>query len=155
MTVVAADGLLVPEYYIEETITEDANADVKAANSAFVSKYNGQTFTSALYKTEAAGDLFPGTSNTVSLTDDSYPAKYTVYNGSAISKPITDITYNEETGVVSFKFMGGSGDGISETLTDTANDLKIFSLNGVYMGTDANKLSKGIYIISGKKVVKE
>ena len=51
--------------------------------------------------------------------------------------------------------MGGSGDGISETLTDTAKDRKIFSLNGVYMGTDTNKLSKGIYIISGKKVVKE
>ncbi len=154
MTIIAADGLLVPEYYIGETIKEDANADVKATNSAFVNKYNGQTFSTAMYKTEAEGDLFPGTSNTVSLTDDSYPAKYPVYNGSAISKPITDITYNEETGVVSFKFMGGSVDGISETLTDAENDLKIFSVNGVYMGTDASKLSKGIYIINGKKVVK-
>lgn len=50
--------------------------------------------------------------------------------------------------------MGGSVDGISETLTDAENDLKIFSVNGVYMGTDASKLSKGIYIINGKKVVK-
>ncbi len=154
MTVVAADGLFIPEYFLGETVTEDTNADVKAINAAFVSKYGGETFTSALYKAEAAGDLFPGSSNVVSLTDDSNPAKYPLYSGSAISKPITDIAYNQETGVVSFKFKGGKTDGISDVQADMDKDQRVFSVSGLYVGKGINSLSKGIYIVNGKKIVK-
>ena len=48
--------------------------------------------------------------------------------------------------------------GIENVVTDKANvrpaDNRIFTVNGVYVGTDASSLPKGIYIMNGKKFVK-
>lgn len=46
--------------------------------------------------------------------------------------------------------------GISQTVADNVRkaDNRIFTINGVYVGTDASNLPKGIYIMNGKKFVK-
>ena len=155
MAVLAADGMMVPVYYQGQTITESSDATVKEINAKFVEKYNGQTFDASLFKADAAGDLFPGTANVTSLTDNSDPAKAVIYAGTALNKPITDIVCDTETGIVSFKFMGGAPDGITETVFSKDNNAQIYSVSGVYMGNDLNSLAKGIYIVGGKKLVKD
>lgn len=154
MTVMAADGMFVPEYYIGETIKESSDETVKKYNADLVAKYDGQEFTNAVYKTEAAGDLFPGTANTTSLTDESSPIKAWTYTGETMGKPITDIALNTETGEVSFKFMGGKTDGINTVAADKANG-PVYTLSGIHINGDIKSLPKGIYIIGGKKMVKE
>lgn len=153
MYVLAADGLFVPEYYIGKTITTPTDETVKQWNADFTSKYQGQTFTSQLYQTEAAGDLFPGTSATTQLTDTSSPAYARNYNGN-FGKPLTNITEDTETGKVTFKFMGGAAAGISDIHTDAAASGHIFTIEGIDRGTDFGSLPGGLYIVGGKKVVK-
>ena len=155
MTIMPADGMFVSEYYIGETIKESSDPTVKEINAPLVEKYGGQEFTSALYKAEAAGDLYPGTANTTSLTDTSSPVKAWTYTGETMDKPITDIAMNPETGIVSFKFMGGKTDGIRNISTDGATVEPIYSISGIHMNHDFNSLPKGIYIIGGRKMVKE
>ena len=72
-----------------------------------------------------------------------------------MGKPITDITENTETGEISFKFMGGKTDGINSITTGQHADGRIYSISGTLMTGDHNSLPKGVYIINGKKMVKE
>ena len=155
MHVMAADGMFVPEYYIGRTIEESSVGIVKETNTDLINKYGGQTFSAQDYIAEAKGDLFPGSSNTTSLTDDSAPMKAWTYNGETMGKPITDITNDTESGTVTFKFRGGVTDGINDVAADKRNDSRIFSVSGIYMGNDINSLPKGIYITNGRKVVNE
>lgn len=123
------------------------------------------------YVSSIAGDPYPyvqtaadGTTQVVnnSLTNQSLPAS-TVYNvntdgSNFMNKPVTNIVQNED-GTISFDFMGGSNDNIIsgiEHITvkkDTEGNGKIYSIDGRYLGTDKTKLSKGLYIINGKKVI--
>ena len=155
MTLMAADGMLVPEYYIGETIKESTDETIKKLNADLIAKYNGQEFSGTLYKSEAAGDLYPGTSEATLLTDDSTPMKAWTYTGGTMGKPITDITENTETGEISFKFMGGKTDGINSITTGQQADGRIYTISGTLMTGDRNSLPKGVYIINGKKMVKE
>ena len=105
-----------------------------------------------------AGDLFPFNGNN-SLTDTSSPAAIIYQGGSTMGKPITNITQNED-GSIDFDFMGGSNDNIISGIHFVENDEApsfgqgVYSLDGRYMGTSANSLDKGIYIVNGKKIVK-
>lgn len=45
-------------------------------------------------------------------------------------------------------------DQITSVQTNATKDNRIFTLDGRYIGTDINKLSKGIYISGGKKIIK-
>ena len=155
MHVMAADGMFVPEYFLGSTIEDSYITFLKEHNADLVAKYGGQVFTIEDYKAEAAGDLFPGTSNATSLTDDSQPMKAWTYNGETMGKPITDITNDTEKGIVSFKFMGGGEpvDGINEVNVNKTTDSRVYSISGTYMGNDINSLPKGIYIRNGKKVI--
>ena len=155
MHVMAADGMFVPEYFLGSTIEDSYITFLKEHNADLVAKYGGQVFSIEDYKAEAAGDLFPGTSNATSLTDDSQPMKAWTYNGETMGKPITDITNDTEKGIVSFKFMGGGEpvDGINEVTVNTTTDSHVYSISGTYMGNDINSLPKGIYIRNGKKVI--
>ena len=72
-----------------------------------------------------------------------------------MGKPITEITQNAD-GTISFKFMGGSStDGIEsvDSAADAASHA-IYSLDGIFLGTDITKLPHGVYIVNGKKFVK-
>lgn len=155
MTIIAADGMFMPEYFKGETIKEGASDIEQTLNALLVEKYGGTEITNAIYNAEQAGDPYPGTSNVTSLTDETTPAAR-VYNGEYISKPITDIVEDTEAKTVSFKFMGGSDTGIS--LTDAAKtestDKRIYSADGRYLGTDLSRLGKGLYIIGNKKVIR-
>ena len=155
MHVMAADGMFVPEYFLGSTIEDSYITFLKEHNADLVAKYGGQVFSIDDYKAEAAGDLFPGTSNATSLTDDSQPMKAWTYNGETMGKPITDITNDTEKGIVSFKFMGGGEpvDGINEVPVNKTTDSRVYSISGTYMGNDINSLPKGIYIRNGKKVI--
>ena len=155
MHVMAADGMFVPEYFLGSTIEDSYITFLKEHNADLVAKYGGQVFSIDDYKAEAAGDLFPGTSNATSLTDDSQPMKAWTYNGETMGKPITDITNDTEKGIVSFKFMGGGEpvDGINEVTVNKTTDSHVYSISGTYMGNDINSLPKGIYIRNGKKVI--
>ena len=105
-----------------------------------------------------AGDLYPFNGNN-SLTDTSSPAATIYQGGSTMGKPITNITQNED-GSIDFDFMGGSNDNIISGIHFVENDEMssfgqgVYSLDGRYMGTSANGLDKGIYIVNGKKIVK-
>lgn len=105
-----------------------------------------------------AGDLYPFNGNN-SLTDTSSPAAIIYQGGSTMGKPITNITQNED-GSIDFDFMGGSNDNIITGIHFVENDEApsfgrgVYSLDGRYMGTSANGLEKGIYIVNGKKIVK-
>ena len=155
MHVMAADGMFVPEYFLGSTIEDSYITFLKEHNADLVAKYGGQVFSIDDYKAEAAGDLFPGTSNATSLTDDSQPMKAWTYNGETMGKPITDITNDTEKGIVSFKFMGGGEpvDGINEVTVNKTTDSRVYSISGTYMGNDINSLPKGIYFRNGKKVI--
>ena len=155
MHVMAADGMFVPEYFLGSTIEDSYITFLKEHNADLVAKSGGQVFSIEDYKAEAAGDLFPGTSNATSLTDDSQPMKAWTYNGETMGKPITDITNDTEKGIVSFKFMGGGEpvDGINEVTVNKTTDSRVYSISGTYMGNDINSLPKGIYIRNGKKVI--
>ena len=155
MHVMAADGMFVPEYFLGSTIEDSYITFLKEHNADLVAKYGGQVFSIDDYKAEATGDLFPGTSNATSLTDDSQPMKAWTYNGETMGKPITDITNDTEKGIVSFKFMGGGEpvDGINEVTVNKTTDNRVYSISGTYMGNDINSLPKGIYIRNGKKVI--
>ena len=155
MHVMAADGMFVPEYFLGSTIEDSYITFLKEHNADLVAKYGGQVFSIEDYKAEAAGDLFPGTSNATSLTDDSQPMKAWTYNGETMGKPITDITNDTEKGIVSFKFMGGGEpvDGINEVTVNKTTDSRVYSISGTYMGNDIYSLPKGIYIRNGKKVI--
>lgn len=153
MTVMAADGLFVPEWFIGETISEGTTDTEKELNAALVDKYGGQYFSYDLYKEEMAGDPFPGTSNATQLTDNSSPMAAWTYTGTAMGKPITDIVEDTEALTVSFKFMGGES-AINDITVNTDNtDNRIFTIDGRCMGTDKATLGKGLYIIGKKKVV--
>ncbi|KXB84865.1 hypothetical protein HMPREF3034_00468 [Prevotella sp. DNF00663] len=109
------------------------------------------------YKASAAADPFPGTGNNTTLTDET-TVKPTVYNGTALAKPIYKIT--ETDGVITFNFLQENNDtptGIIGVLGTVAEQLykdnRIYSIDGRYLGTDKTRLPKGIYIINRKKVV--
>ena len=37
---------------------------------------------------------------------------------------------------------------------EDVNAGKVYNLNGQFVGIDANKMAKGVYIVGGKKIVK-
>ena len=102
------------------------------------------------------------------LTDDSEPAA-SLFNRNSdntyyMGKPVTQIRRNGD-GTISFLVMDGDDDNVldnspvvdaisSVSANVNASDSRIFSIDGRYLGSDASKLGKGLYIIGGKKVVK-
>lgn len=154
MTIIPADNLLVPEWYIGRTVKKDVSENVNIINSEFFDRYNGQDFTAQMYMTEAAGDPFPGTCNATELTDTSIPMA-TVYSGELMGKPITDIIEDED-GIVYFKFMGGSDTGIHEhNYNLSRQEGAVYTLDGRLVGdkNKCNNLKNGLYLVDGKKVI--
>ena len=119
------------------------------------------------------GDLYPyevkGVTMNDEFTDESEPAAklYTKNsdNSYALGIPITQIKRSK--GSISFLVCGGDAnnvidntfsgvvDGINGvTVAKKAVDNRIYSIDGRYLGTDASALSKGIYVVGGKKIVK-
>ena len=118
------------------------------ADGYVISDYNhgdGKQWTDAEYKSSLQGDPFPGKGNITQLLS-------VTLNNSTLEKPIYNI--KEENGVITFDYL----DNISAIQLPSVDETdmttkQIFSLDGRYLGNDASKLTKGIYIIGKKKVV--
>lgn len=118
------------------------------ADGYVISDYNhgdGKQWTDDQYKESLQGDPFPGATNKTELLS-------VVLNNSTLEKPIYNI--KEENGVITFDYL----DNISAIQLPFVDETdmttkQIFSLDGRYLGNDASKLTKGIYIIGKKKVM--
>lgn len=118
------------------------------ADGYVISDYNhgdGKQWTDDQYKESLQGDPFPGATNKTELLS-------VVLNNSTLEKPIYNI--KEENEVITFDYL----DNISAIQLPSVDETdmttkQIFSLDGRYLGNDASKLTKGIYIIGKKKVV--
>lgn len=118
------------------------------ADGYVISDYNhgdGKEWTNDEYKSSLQGDPFPGTKNITKLLS-------VELNNSTLKKPFYNI--KETNGVITFDYL----DNISAIQLPSVDETdmttkQIFSLDGRYLGNDASKLTKGIYIIGKKKVV--
>ena len=61
----------------------------------------------------------------------------------------------ENMGLIQFSFTYSTNGGIKkiETAGQKLVDTRVYNINGQYVGTTLNGLSKGVYIVNGKKVV--
>lgn len=118
------------------------------ADGRVISDYNhgdGKQWKDEEYKASLKGDPFPGTENITQLLS-------VTLNNSTLVKPIYNI--KEENEVITFDYL----DNISAIQLPSVDETdmttkQIFSLDGRYLGNDASKLTKGVYIIGKKKVV--
>ena len=91
-------------------------------------------------------------------------------NGLTIGKSAKKITFSgekamivyadgskqtENMGLIQFSFTYSTNGGIKkiETAEQKLVDTRVYNINGQYVGTTLNGLSKGVYIVNGKKVV--
>ena len=91
-------------------------------------------------------------------------------NGLTIGKSAKKITFSgekamityadgskqtENMGLIQLSFTHSTNGGIKkiETADQKSVDNRVYNLNGQYVGTTLNGLSKGVYIVNGKKVV--
>ena len=118
------------------------------ADGYVISDYNhgdGKQWTDDEYKSSLQGDPFPGKGNITQLLS-------VTLNNSTLEKPIYNI--KEENGVITFDYLDNISAIQLPSVEETDMTTKqIFSLDGRYLGNDASKLTKGIYIIGKKKVV--
>lgn len=118
------------------------------ADGYVISDYNhgdGKQWTDDQYKESLQGDPFPGATNKTELLS-------VVLNNSTLEKPIYNI--KEENGVITFDYLDNISAIQLPSVEETDMTTKqIFSLDGRYLGNDASKLTKGVYIIGKKKVV--
>ena len=85
---------------------------------------------------------------TIIPADGLFMPEYFMYT-TVTESDMTDIN----TGTVSFKFMGGSAaSGINE-VEAAPESRRIYTTDGRYMGTNPDKLPKGLYIMGKKKIV--
>lgn len=56
-----------------------------------------------------------------------------------------DLTYNDDTTTGVYEFGGKK----------TQDNLRVYNLNGQYVGNSLEGLAKGVYLVNGKKVVKK
>lgn len=120
------------------------------ADGYVISDYNhgdGKQWTDKQYKESLQADPFPGTTKRTELLS-------VTLNTSTLEKPIYNIKETDD-GVITFDYLKDYATGIDQTLADkeTEKNQSIFSLDGRYLGNDASKLTKGVYIIGKKKVV--
>lgn len=120
------------------------------ADGYVISDYNhgdGKQWTDAEYKASLQADPFPGATKKTELLSIKL-------NNSTLKKPFYNIKETDD-GVITFDYLKDYATGIDQTLADkeTEKNQSIFSLDGRYLGNDASKLTKGIYIIGKKKVV--
>lgn len=124
------------------------NVMIVPADGYVISAYNvtDDDESKAKYKASLKADPFPGANNVPELLS-------VKLNKSTLKKPFYNI--KETNGVITFDYLKDYVTGIDQTLADkdTEKNPSIFSLDGRYLGNDASKLTKGIYIIGKKKVV--
>lgn len=155
MAVVPADGACLSSY-IE-------------ANKQTIDGSSSTTY----YLASLRGDLFPGTGNMspdtlkVSvLNDNNAKPNFCWYNTDfwtnssstkqklKTNKALKNIAYDKDTGHVSFDYIDDFAAGILPVWNNETKDIRIYSVDGRYLGTDLNALPHGVYIVGGQKIAK-
>lgn len=102
-----------------------------------------------------AGDPYPGTSKKHELSDTSVPAAK-VYNAntdgtSFMHKPLTNITEDLNSQLISFTFMEGGAviDGMNSCSLSPSSSSTIYD----FSGRRVSAANHGVYIVNGKKVI--
>jgi M6 family metalloprotease-like protein len=100
--------------------------------------------TSSTYGTiNGGGCPFPGTSGKTSFTDATTPNMKS-WAGNNTSKPITEIAENTSTGVVTFKFMGGSGGDVTAPSAPTNLASSNITSSSVHLAWTASTDNVGV-----------
>lgn len=155
MAVVPADGLCFSSYLIQRHGKDEAN-------HSELNKQEKQN-----YMNQLKGDVFPGTSNVTKLNSDANIPNFWWYSQGDINEKTTsnpnyykvkqalDNISISEDGKVTFRYIADykHPTGIHSPATNAQEDHRIFTLDGRYLGTNTEKLHKGIYIINYKKIV--
>lgn len=133
VTIAAADGVLISSYKVYAT--ESEKTDFKC--------YSALEYLRSMY-----GDPYPGTSGVTKIES-------VELNNTTIEKPIYNIT--EENGVITFDFLKDTNLGIDtvKDLDNSSSDPRIYTLDGVYVGTDPEQLPSGIYVRQHQKFIKK
>lgn len=155
-----AEGVLITHVYLPGGFNSNSWKDNTLNNSAAPSVHviaadneRLQLVTGvneAEYEESIRHDLYPNEAGNNELTNTSTPAA-NVYVGiwGQMSKPITDITYDAQTGRASFLFMGGDDQNIvtsvNAPLELEGTENACWSLNGLRW--DKQPTRKGIYIV--------
>jgi len=133
ITILPADSILITSYKVY----------TKEKTSAL-------PYSAEEYKNSHYGDPYPGTSAV-----DSIP--FMTLTTTTIEKPILQIKEEGEENKqnISFIFIKDNTETAIRGITTVvaADDKRIFSINGCYMGTDDSQLPKGIYVRNNKKFV--
>lgn len=136
---------------VNNTHTRERMNFIPADNSAGP-LYDSKNFTFKDFQ----GDLYPGITGNTEFSNQSTPSNttYLYYQGASIPS-----IYNiaNEDGIITFSYIEPNV-GISDTYIHSSDNetVKITTIDGKYVGQMkqaeiTNKLSKGIYIITGKE----
>ena len=108
---------------------------------------NGKSHTKQEYYESQWADPFPGYKQVTELLE-------VKLNNTTLTNLLYNIKETDDR-VITFDYLKDYATGIDQTLADkdTEKNQSIFSLDGRYLGNDASKLTKGVYIIGKKKVV--
>ena len=114
----------------------------------------------AAYKNSMAADPFPGTQKVTTLLATQNLPNFAWRDAPTENKMglYNIVEDTESTHEVSFRFVADvTTSGLQNVVTDVplSTDNRIFSIDGICLGTDLSVLPKGLYIIGGKKVVKQ
>lgn len=150
-----AHGLMIThvDYDEQAWFDNEVNCDKNHPRLMFVPADNSYGSYGNQSDAQMAGDMFPGSKNVNEFSDNSLPAA-SLYNKNndgtfLLHKSLTNIT--ETDGLISFLFNEGST-GI-ENVSENGVPHDVYSLQGINMGRQTNKLSQGIYIVNGRKVI--
>ncbi len=118
------------------------------------------------YFASLRGDLFPGTSETTELSDKAPRPNFCWYNTnfswtnatnnkkSATNRALTNIAYDQSSGVLTFHYIHDVAAGIRQLRANEEDNKAIYTIDGRYAGTSLQALPHGIYIVGGRKVIK-
>lgn len=139
-------------------IVGDPGFTLVPADGCVLNSYNTKSFSA--YKSSMAADPFPGTQKVTTLLATQNLPNFAWRDAPKDNKMgLYDIVEDtESTHEVSFRFVADvTTSGFQNVVTDAplSTDNRIFSIDGICLGTDLSVLPKGLYIIGGKKVVKQ
>ncbi len=139
-------------------IVGDPGFTLVPADGCVLNSYNTKSFSA--YKSSMAADPFPGTLKVTTLLATQNLPNFAWRDAPTENKMgLYDIVEDtESTHEVSFRFVADvTTSGLQNVVTDATSsaDNRIFSIDGICLGTNLSVLPKGLYIIGGKKVVKQ
>jgi len=139
-------------------IVGDPGFTLVPADGCVLNSYNTKSFSA--YKSSMAADPFPGTQNVTTLLATQNLPNFAWRDAPTENKMglYNIVEDTESTHEVSFRFVADvTTSGLQNVVTDATSsaDNRIFSIDGICLGTDLSVLPKGLYIIGGKKVVKQ